>query len=152
VDEMQKWQEHEDEIVNLKDRVSIVEQQSQEFHAMTKKMQEDYEIKLQSVKNDVQSLKNDVQGVSISQGEIKNTIERFGTSNQQNFQKVLDHILGTQTEQKKTNKELELARNKSKEKITIAKLSTTQKIWVGVFGSGSAAGIVLAVVELVKNF
>jgi 1-deoxy-D-xylulose 5-phosphate reductoisomerase len=109
--------EHGETLKQHEERISAVEKQQQEYNIRQ------------------EALKNDVQAVSLSQQDLKMTIERVGLDLKEQNTKLFDHVLGK-----------DLVKTQQEGALSLAKMSMKEKVLVALFGAGGLSGIIAAAV------
>lgn len=104
------------------------------------KWKEIAELELQTVKNEMKEMKLGQDSIKNSVDRVENTIVSALNIQSGTLKQVLDHSFAIKSQQEETNGKLEVAKISKDEKVTIAKLSTTQQIILGLVGAGGLSG------------
>lgn len=120
VEEMQKWQEHEE----------LFNQNVLPRLAQLEKEQKEYRLQLGEVKNQVSNVSSEVKLVQASQGDLKNTVERTSGD-----------LMGLVKELVTGQNKLLISDSDNKAKVSVAQLDNKGKVLIGIFGAGGIAGL-----------
>lgn len=90
-------------------------------------------------KREISSLKTDLMGVQKGQKELELTVMKDGKETRELLKPFADHVLKQAEFEYQTEKD-----------IAIKKMDTREKIYLSIFGTGGAAGIIAAIVTFIK--